>query len=127
MVSDAILADPVRVLRWFKKASTGKGRVLEPTEVNKRNVVALAQRVVRDDDIENPVKVFVSCVRDKNFKITNAEEDKAVAVIDLIERGPPKARDSDLSVKPQTAEEQLKRLRESHFFNGTKGTKGDSS
>lgn len=112
LVSDEILADPARVLKWFERATTGKGRILKRTEANKINVVALAQRVVKDPEIESPVKVFVACVRDKNFKITCAEEDRAVAAIKLIEQGPPGERKSDLSVKSKSREQQLRDAKE---------------
>ncbi len=62
-VSQEMLADPKRVLKWFAKASTGKRKILEPTETYKRCVVSLAQRVLRDPKVENPVKVFVACIR----------------------------------------------------------------
>jgi len=88
LVSLEMLGDPERVLNWFKKASTGKRKILEPTDLNKINVVALAQRVIRDEKVENPAGCFVDCVKNKNFKITNKEEKKAEAAIKLIECGP---------------------------------------
>ena len=114
LVSQEILADPKRVLDWFRKASSGKRKVLKPTESNKRASGHRAQRVLRDSKINDPVKVFVANVRDKNFKMTNAEEDAAIEIIKMLERGPPQERDSDLSSKPKTAEGELAKLN-AHF------------
>lgn len=119
LVSQEMLADPKRVLDWFRKASTGKQKVLKPTETNKRCIVHLAQRVLRDPKVEDPVKVFVANVRDKNLKITNAEEDRAIETIKLIERGPPKERDSDLSSRSKSKEQQLAELSKSNLRKGT--------
>jgi len=112
LVSQEMLGSPERVLEWFKKASTGKKKILEPTDSNKINVVALAQRVIRDEEIKNPAGCFVDCIKKKNFQITNAEEDRAVAAIKLIERGPPKEQGSDLSSKAKTIEQQKRGLAE---------------
>lgn len=119
LVSQEMLADPKRVLDWFAKASTGDSRDLEPTETNKRLVVHLAQRVLRDPKVEDPVKVFVASVRDKNFKMTNAEEDRAIETIKLLERGPPKKRTGDLSGKSKSKEQQLKEAKASPLWNGS--------
>ncbi len=118
LVSQEMLADPKRVLDWFRKASTGKRKIIEPTETNKRLVVHLAQRVLRDPKVENPAACFVDCVKKKNLKMTNAEEDAAIAAITLIERGPPKERTSDLSRKSKSREQQLKEAKESPLWNG---------
>lgn len=112
LVTNETLADPARVLEWFKTASSGKGRRLEPTEANKINVVALAQRVIKDPKVRDPVKVFVADVRDKNFRITGAEEDRAIEVIKLIERGPPQPRGSDMSGKSKPKDQQIQELAE---------------
>lgn len=110
LVSQEMLADPKRVLDWFSKASAGKRPVLKPTETNKRLVVHLAQRVLRDPKVENPVGCFVDCVKKKNFKMTNAEEDRAIETIKLLERSPPKERTSDLSGEKKTAEGEIAKL-----------------
>lgn len=112
LVSQEILADPARVLEWFKTASKGKRRILEPTEGNKINVVALAQRVICDFNVDDPVKVFVACVRDEDFQITGPEEDRAVAAIKLIERGPPPGRSSDLLSKPKSRDQHVRDVKE---------------
>ena len=118
LVSQEILADPERVLDWFKKASTGKRKILEPTETNKRLIVHLAQRVLRDPKVENPAACFVDCVKKKNLKMTNAEEDAAIAAITLIERGPPKERTSKPN-KSKSKEQQLKEAKQSPLWKGS--------
>jgi hypothetical protein len=119
LVTNEILADTGRVLEWFKTASHGKGKILKPTEANKINVVALAQRVVRDKTIIDPVKVFVANVRDRNYKITGAEEDAAIKAIKLIERGPPKPRGSSMAGKSKSKDKQVQELA-AKFGNGKK-------
>lgn len=119
LVSLEILADSKRVLDWFRKASTGKRKVLKPTEEIKCCIVHLAQRVLRDPKVENPVKVFVDCVKKKKFKMTNAQQDRAIETIKLIERGPPKERDSDLSRKSKSKEQQIKEAKASPLWNGS--------
>ncbi len=108
LVSQEMLADPKRVLEWFAKASAGYRPALEPTHLNKINVLALARRVLKDEKAENPAACFVDCVKKKVFKFSNAEEKLAEAAIKLLERGPPKKRTSDLSSKSKSKEQQLK-------------------
>ena len=115
LVDQEMLADPARVLEWFGKASNGKSPILTPTMASKINVVALAQRVLRDVKVKDPVKVFVANVRDKNFKVTNVEEDGAIAAIKLIERGPPGKRTSNLSSRSKSKEQQLRELKASNL------------
>ena len=105
-VSQEMLADPGRVLKWFKRASTGIPQILEPTELNKISIVALAQRVIKDPTLENPAACFVDCVKKKNFKVTIPEEAEAKKAIRLFERGPPGERTADLSGKSKSRDQQ---------------------